>query len=103
MPKITMKVGDTRPLVNAVLKDSAGPINLRAASVEFRMTDSGSGSLIVGDLCEIVSEAAGQVRYHWKARDTANAGRFAAVFVITFSDGTVLTCPSVGVVDVVIS
>ena len=103
MPKIVMKAGDTRPLVNAVLKDSAGPINLRGATVDFRVFDGGSGAQIVGDLCEIVNETGGTVRYRWKDADTKRAGKFFAVFVIIFSDGAILTCPSVGSVDVIIS
>jgi hypothetical protein len=71
------------PLLTATLSDDVGVLNLAGATeVRLQMRAPGSSTLKVDALADIVSAAAGQVRYTWAAQDTDTVGMWIAWFEI---------------------
>jgi hypothetical protein len=100
----TIKQGDTRPKLVAVLSESGTPIDLTTAtSVKLLMRVTGSvGAAKVDAAATITSAAAGEVTYTWLAADTDTAGTYDAEWEITWSDGGIETVPNDGYFTVVV-
>ena len=96
MASIHMKQGDVLPVVYARLRDTSGPLNLSTATVAFKMGTAFTGA------CEVLEATAGRVVYRWSASDTVSAGKFQGTFIVTYQNGSTLTVPTVGYVDVTI-
>jgi hypothetical protein len=94
MPDIAMKVGDLRPIVQATISDSNGPVNLTGATVQFLMTPRGTGTPKVNSAATIVSPTAGTVSYSWSTTDTDTPGAYYAEFRAAMGDGTKCTFPN---------
>ena len=96
---ITYKVGDTRPFLDATLKDADGAVDLTGiTSVRFVLEDQGGNEIVnessTGANVTITSSTAGQVRYKWQVADLSSEGNFYAEWKVTFSDGTVARFPN---------
>ncbi len=84
---IILKRHDTWPPVQAILSDSAGPIDLTTAiSVEFIMKGQTTSTLVTGT-CSVVTPASGLVEYAWAVGDTAIADSYQVEFEITWDVG----------------
>lgn len=97
MADFTIKKGDTRPILAAVLKDNDVVIDLTlATAVKFIMKSQGSpgGAAAVNAACEFISKPAGTISYTWVLADTATSGLYNAEFEITWTDGGKQTVPN---------
>lgn len=98
-----MKVGDRLPLLRSQLLDGDGnPINLAAATVQFRMRLQGGSGLKVNQPATVVDAANGIVQYSWAAIDTNTAGTYEGEFAVTIG-GLPMTVPANSHVIVIIS
>lgn len=88
-------------LVRVLTKADGTVIDLTGASVEFRMRNNVSKSLVSGD-CTVTNAAAGEVTYQWQEGDTAETGTYSVKFVVTYPSGQIGTVPNNGSVSVVI-
>lgn len=95
MADVTMKVGDTLPVLEVQLVDSAGDAIVLAvdATVQFRMRAAAGGALKVNAAATVVDRTTGTVRFNWASGHTDTAGLFFAEFQVTDSSG-VITHPS---------
>lgn len=109
MADFFIKQNDTSPVIQSILKDSAGdPANLTDATVEFHMTDSdGTIKINTSDNVSIVGDPLnGTVKYEWQAngtKDTDVAGEFKAEWEVTYSDGSIETFPNDGSIIILIT
>jgi hypothetical protein len=100
---LTLKRGDTRPLVDITLTDGDAPVDLTAAtSVQFHMALE-PNTLKVDAPMTVVDAAAGHVRYAWAAADTDTAGSYSVEAEVAWNDGTVQTFPPSGYLTVTIT
>ena len=90
---ITIKQGDTLPVLRAVFETINGPVDLSGAVVRFHMGTPG-GNVVVNALAEAEDAVGGKVLYRWASADTATSGKFLGEFQATFPNGTVLTAPN---------
>ncbi len=96
---ITIKTGDRRPYVDAVLKDASGAVNITGSTSYFVMETLAEKKIIYGK-CTITNATGGAVRYSWGSTDTTTAGNYRAEFVTTFGDGRQATFPNTRMLDV---
>jgi len=90
---ITIKKGDTLPVLSAIFKDSNGNIvDLTGATVTFTMSRNGTVKINAAS-CTIESEAGGEVSYVWVSGDTDTAGTYDGEFEVTNANG-VFTIPT---------
>lgn len=97
-----LKRHDTDPPLTTFLtkKNPAGadiPVDLtNATSIRFIMKSAYTPQFLAANgQCTVVGPApSGQVQYQWIPTDTAASGNFQAEIEVTFSDGTILTCPN---------
>lgn len=104
MADFTIKAGDTRPSLAATLEDGDGTaVSLAGATVRFHMRPLAGGLVVVDAAAEVVSAAAGTVRYDWIADDTAVPGTYLGEFEADFGAGQLQSFPSDGhlVIEVV--
>ena len=99
MSDITYKVGDTRPFLDATLKDADGAVDLTGiTSVRFVLEDQDANEIVnessTGANVTITSSKAGQVRYKWQAADLSSEGNYYAEWKVTFGDGSVARFPN---------
>ena len=99
MSDITYKVGDTRPFLDATLKDADGAVDLTGiTSVRFVLEDEDANEIVnessTGANVTITGSTSGQVRYKWQAADLSSEGNYYAEWKVTFSDGTVARFPN---------
>lgn len=93
-PDFTIKRGDTAPAYQPTLTDANGDaVDVTGATVRFHMLTMG-GLLVVDQPAEIVTPAAGVVRYEWAVGDTDTRGLFIAEWEVTFGAGEVETFPN---------
>lgn len=98
---LIIKQNDTRPIATATITDSTGAVvNLTGATVKFVMRSLTAASAAVNATATIISPTAGTVSYTWAAADTATAGLYQAVWRVTQSDGSLLTFPNDGYLDI---
>jgi hypothetical protein len=91
---ITMHKGDSRPYLNATLKDGAGqPLDLTRCTVQFRASAGPGTTRIIDSACVVVDAPSGRVKYVWGPTDTQTLGTFQAYFLVTFPDLSVETVP----------
>ena len=96
---ITYKVGDTRPFLDATLKDANGPVDLTGiTSVQFVLEDEDANEIVnessTGANVTITGTTSGQVRYKWQATDLSSEGNYYAEWKVTFGDATVARFPN---------
>ncbi|HWQ76866.1 MAG TPA: BppU family phage baseplate upper protein [Syntrophomonas sp.] len=97
---ITIKQGDRRNCIKAILKDSTGtPVDLTDCGVKFVMA-SISGGIAVNRDAHIEDAAAGEVWVVWAPGETDVAGTYLAEFTVTWPDGRKETYPNGGYIEV---
>jgi len=95
-----IKQNDSSPIIRAKLRGAGNaPLNLSAATVNFRMQKS-SGENVVQGAAEIFDPSEGTVQYTWQSGDTSVAGVYLAEFEVTYADGKVESFPNVGYMQV---
>lgn len=96
MSRLTMKRGDTRPILIVALTDAEDtPVDVTGATLRFLMREQAAPATVVLNTTATTPNAAsGILHYVWVAGDTATIGRFYGEFEVTFADGTVLTAPT---------
>lgn len=101
------KRGDRLPIIEAVLQDADGVVDLSTgvSAVRFSMRRRGASALLVDrQPATIEDAAAGRVSYAWADGDTATAGSdFIAEFEVEFDSGKRLTFPNDGWIAVTIT
>ena len=96
-----IKQGDTSPALLVTLQDSGRqPVSLNGSTVLFHFRGTRGSATPVTAPAVIVDAEAGQVRYDWRAEDTATAGDYEGEFEVTYSDGTVETFPNDGYIEI---
>lgn len=100
---IHIRVGDRGPVVNRQISRSDGSSEAlpSGTTVALRVFDEDDDATDYA--CTITSAVDGTVQYAWAADEPVSAGldldepaQFSYVFVITFSDGRVVTSPTIG-------
>lgn len=95
---VTLKRGDTRNCIKAILKTAAGaPVNLTGCNVTFRM-GALCGATTISRAVHIES-AAGEVWVVWLSGETDRAGVYRAEFYVTYPDGRKETFPNTGYIS----
>lgn len=94
---ITMKRGDRRPYLEAILAREAtgGLVSLVGATVALAIKPKAGGAAVVR-AAEIVDAAAAHVRYAWQSADTATAGDYDLEWEVKYADATRETVPADG-------
>ena len=97
---ITIKRGDTRHAIKAVLKDSAGtPVDLTECEVSFHMAPLGRPA-IISRAAHVEDAAAGEVWLVWAPGETDIAGVYRAEFEVVYQDGRRETFPGDGYISI---
>jgi hypothetical protein len=91
---ITLKRGDTRTVIKAIMRDSEGtPIDLTGCEVTFRMAPYGQPATI--DRPALVHDAVnGEVWVIWQSGETDTVGGYRAEFLVTYPDKKRETFPN---------
>lgn len=101
MPDFTVKQGDTLPVFSDTLSYSDGTNpNLTGASVQFIMRSMVNKTVTTNAAATIVSPTAGTVSYTPTATDTATAGQYEGVWLVTFAGGAQQSWPTDGYLDI---
>ena len=97
---ITIKRGDTRNCIKAILKDAAGtPVNLTGCEVSFHMSPLNRPA-VISRVAHIEDAAAGEIWVVWAAGETDATGVYRAEFEVLYDDGKVETFPNDGYISV---
>lgn len=97
---ITLKRGDTRHAIKAILKDNDGdPVNLTGCEVKFIMAPLGRGATVCREP-HIEDAEHGEVWVVWVPGETAISGVYRAEFEVVYLDGKVETFPSDGYISI---
>lgn len=98
---ITIKRGDTRNCIKAVLKDATGnSVDLTGCSdVNFYMVPL-CGTTVIKRAAHIEDAAAGEVWFVWNTGDTDVAGVYRAEFEVVYMDGRKETFPNNGYISI---
>ena len=100
MYDVTLKRGDTRRAIRAVLKDADGdPVNLTDCQVKFKMAPL-SGPATISRAAHIQNAEKGEVWVVWVPGETDTAGIFRAEFKVTYPDGRKETFPNDGYISI---
>lgn len=98
--RITIKQGDTRHAIRALLKTVDGiPIDLSNAKVRFLMA-SRRGPIVLNN--EATVEVDGKVHYVFTDGETDVTGFYEAEFLVTYDDMRVETFPHQGKISITI-
>jgi hypothetical protein len=102
---LTIKRGDTAPpylvrLTYVAEDGTVTPVNLTGAAVKVLGQGDTNGMPTINRAA--TGDDQGEVRMDWQTGDTAVAGRFRTEIQVTFPDGSVLTFPADGYLDVVV-
>ena len=93
---VTIKRGDTRHAIKAILKNAQGnPVDLTDCSVFFHMSPLG-GSHRIGRRVDIHDAQAGEVWVVFAPGETDVSGVYRAEFRVTYPDGRKETFPNSG-------
>ena len=102
--QFTLKVGDTSPRVDAVLKTTEdSPVDLTGSTVNIRLRQPRTGEIALERRVEIVSPEDGHIRYDWGDDDTNDAGRYRMEFVVNYPNNSEETFPNDGYHDLLIT
>ena len=97
---ITIKRGDTRNSIKAVLKDASGDlIDLTNCAVNFHMAPLNQAATI-SRAAHIEDAAAGEVWVIWEDGETDAAGVYQAEFEVVYYDGQRETFPNIGYISI---
>ena len=97
---ITIKRGDARNAIKAILKDSSGnPVNLENCHVKFHMAPLNRPA-VISRAAHIENAAAGEVWVVWAPGETDVAGIYRAEFEVTYDDGRRETFPNDGYISI---
>lgn len=97
---VTIKRGDTRHAIRAILKDSSGsPVDLTDCSVSFHMAPLGR-SATVSRAVDIHDTAGGEVWVVFAPGETDISGVYRAEFQVTYGDGRKETFPNDGYLSI---
>ncbi|MEN8233775.1 MAG: hypothetical protein ABFR89_02490 [Actinomycetota bacterium] len=93
---IHVKQGDRQPAAPATINKGGVAVSLEdAASITFKMRLKSQMHLTAEGAATIVDAPNGVVEYRWAEGDTDMAGDFYASWVVTWSDGTQETFPTI--------
>lgn len=99
-----IKEGDTLPVLTGTIRDANGAAQdlTNATAVVFKMRKKNATALLVQTgVASILSPASdGRVSYAWGADAARVAGDYEAEFEAVFANGTKLTAPTRGYIDV---
>ena len=97
---VTIKRGDTRNCIKAVLKDGTGtPVDLTGCEVKFYMAPLNRPATI-SRAAHIQDAAAGEIWVVWVPGETDVAGIYRAEFEVVYQDGRRETFPNTGYVSI---
>ncbi len=97
---VTLKRGDTRHALKAILKDSSGsPVDLTGCTVTFCMAPLGQPA-VVSRAVDIHDTAGGEVWVVFAPGETDVSGVYRAEFQVTYGDGRKETFPSGGYISI---
>ena len=97
---VTIKRGDTRHAIRAVLKNTQGtPVNLSGCSVSFHMAPLGRFAT-VSRAVDIHDALAGEVWVVFAPGETDISGVYRAEFQVTYGDGRRETFPNDGYINI---
>lgn len=97
---VTIKRGDTRSCIKAVLKDYSGaPVDLTGCSVDFHMAPLNRPATI-SRAAHIENAAEGEVWVIWAPGETDTAGVYRAEFEVMYNDGRLETFPNDGYISI---
>ena len=101
MYDVTLKRGDTRHAIRAVLKDATGsPVNLTDCTVSFHMASLGR-SATVSRAVDIHDTAGGEVWVVFAPGETdISGGYYRAEFQVVYGDGRRETFPNDGYISI---
>jgi hypothetical protein len=96
-----IKQGDTSPSLMVNLLDSSRQsADLTGSTVLFHFRRVRGTTVVTTAPAVIVDAGAGQVRYDWRAQDTATAGDYEGEFEVTYADGSIETFPNEGFIEI---
>ena len=102
-----IKKGDRLPVMTGTVRDSNGAAQdlTNATSITFKMSKKGTTALktLTGVASIISPNSEGRVSFAWGSGDTSEAGEYEAEFETFFSDGTNLSTPTIGYIDVTVT
>ena len=97
---VTLKRGDTRHAIRAVLKNTQGtPVNLSGCSVSFYMAPPGRPAT-VSRAVDIHDTAGGEVWVVFAPGETDVSGVYRAEFQVVYGDGRRETFPNNGYINI---
>ena len=97
---ITIKRGDTRNCIKAILKNASGaPVDLAGCEVNFHMASLGRQA-IVSRAVHTEDAEAGAVWVVWATGETNIAGVYRAEFEVVYQDGRRETFPNDGYISI---
>ena len=100
MYDVTLKRGDTRHAIRAVLKDATGsPVDLTDCSVSFHMAPL-LRPVTISRAAHIENADAGEVWVVWVPGETDVSGIYQAEFKVTWPDGRKETFPNSGYISI---
>lgn len=96
---ITIKRGDTRNAIKAVLKAASGePVDLTGCSVNFHMAPL-CRPAVISRAAHIEDATGGEVWVVWAPGETDTAGIYRAEFEVIYDDGRRETYPNTGYIS----
>ena len=97
---VTLKRGDTRHAIRAVLKNTQGtPVNLTDCSVSFHMAPLGRHP-VINRRVDIHDAENGEVWVVFAPGETDITGAYRAEFLVAYGDGRKETFPSDGYISI---
>ncbi len=97
---VTIKRGDTRHAIRAVLKDATGsPVNLTDCTVSFHMAPLGRSAVVSREV-DIHDALAGEVWVVFAPGETDVSCVYRAEFQVTYGDGRRETFPNNGYINI---
>lgn len=97
---ITIKRGDTRNCIKAILKNASGaPVDLTGCSVSFHMAQLNRPA-VISRAAHIQDAVTGEVWFVWASGETNIAGVYRAEFEVVYQDGRRETFPNDGYISI---